>query len=69
MVWGAFRGGYANPRSPEGARLVALAIAEGVPLRELRDGVEPEGAIPNIKPDAECMAKVQTNTARMVRIR
>ncbi len=49
VVWGAFRGRYANPRRPEGARLVALPIAEGVPLHELRDGVEPEGVLDRVR--------------------
>ena len=36
IVWGAFDGNYANPRKAEGRRAIALPMAEGVPLRELR---------------------------------
>ncbi len=49
LVWGAFLGRYANPRRPDGARLVALPMAEGVPLRELRDGVEPSGVLDRVR--------------------
>ncbi len=29
VVWGAFAGGYADPRSDDGARLMAIPMAEG----------------------------------------
>ena len=32
IVWGAFRGRYAHPGRPDGARLVALPMAEGLPF-------------------------------------
>ncbi len=38
-VWGAFGGNWADPRRASGARLLALPMAPGVPLRELRDDV------------------------------
>ncbi|MCK5553054.1 MAG: hypothetical protein KAJ09_07915, partial [Deltaproteobacteria bacterium] len=49
VVWGAFAGGYANPKKPEGARLAALPMREGVSLRELRDGVVPDGALDRLR--------------------
>lgn len=49
VVWGAFLGTYADPRRPDGARLVALPMAEGRPLRELRDGVEPTGVLDRVR--------------------
>src|SRR5262245_13321331 len=45
IVWGAFAGSYANPQTAEGARLVALPMREGASLRELRDDVQPRGAL------------------------
>lgn len=49
IVWGAFLGTYADPRTPDGARLIALPMAEGRALRELRDGVEPAGALDRLR--------------------
>jgi hypothetical protein len=49
VVWGAFAGTYANPGRPDGARLVALPMAEGRPLHELRDAVEPTGALDRVR--------------------
>lgn len=49
VVWGAFIGTYADPRRPDGARLVALPMGEGRPLRELRDGVEPAGVLDRVR--------------------
>ena len=48
VVWGAFAGDYADPSEPEGARLLALPMAQGVPLRELRDGVGPAGVLDSV---------------------
>lgn len=48
VVWGAFAGDYANPSDPDGARLVALPMARGVPLASLRDGVMPEGVLDSV---------------------
>lgn len=45
VVWGAFAGDYADPRTGEGARLVALPMAFGVPLEELHDGVVSDGRV------------------------
>jgi len=49
VVWGAFTGGYANPRTPEGARLIALPMLEGAPLDQLRDTVVSDGALDRLK--------------------
>ena len=49
IVWGAFEGGYANPKDPEGARLIVLPMKEEVPLSELKDGVYPNGALDRVK--------------------
>ena len=48
VVWGAFLGGYADPRTPDGARLVALPMAEGAPLAELTDTVRSDGALDSL---------------------
>ena len=47
-VWGAFGGGAANPQKPDGARLFALPMGEGEPLRELRDEVVADGVLDKI---------------------
>ncbi|MEM1012307.1 MAG: hypothetical protein AAGI46_08800 [Planctomycetota bacterium] len=49
VVWGAFTGGYANPGRPDGAALVALPMAPGVPLDELTDDVRPDGALDTLE--------------------
>ena len=49
VVWGAFAGDYANPKRPEGARLVALPMREGSALRELTDDVRPAGVLERLK--------------------
>jgi hypothetical protein len=49
IVWGAFARGYANPQTPEGARLTALPMREGVPLEQLRDSVVSDGALDRLK--------------------
>jgi len=49
VVWGAFSGGYANPQTPDGARLVALPMREGAALADLRDDVEPDGVLDRVR--------------------
>ncbi|MBI3843329.1 MAG: hypothetical protein HY292_01695 [Planctomycetes bacterium] len=49
IVWGAFTGEYADPETPDGARLVALPMREGAALRDLRDGVVSDGALDRLK--------------------
>ncbi len=48
-VWGAFTGGYARPDRAPGARLIALPMAPGRSLSELRDGVRPDGVLEEVK--------------------
>lgn len=47
-VWGSLSSRDANPRSPEGARLMALPMAEGVPLSALHDGVRSDGPLDRV---------------------
>lgn len=44
VVWGSFSGGYANPKNPEDARLIALPMQEGTPLNQLTDSVVSKGS-------------------------
>lgn len=48
VVWGAFGLGQVDPDTPGGARLLALPMKEGVPLHQLRDRVEPSGALDRV---------------------
>jgi hypothetical protein len=49
VAWGAFSGGYAKPNDPTGASLLALPMARGVALSELRDDVEPTQVLDRIR--------------------
>lgn len=49
LVWGAFSGGFANPRRPEGAQLVALPMREETALRDLTDDVISHGALDRLR--------------------
>ncbi len=49
IVWGAFTYGAADADYPDGARLFALPMSEGVPLSELRDTVEPDGVLESLE--------------------
>ncbi len=49
LVWGAFAGDFADPRKPSGARLTAVPMREGVPLRDLGDDVRPDGALDRLR--------------------
>jgi hypothetical protein len=49
LVWGAFDGGEADPETPEGARLIALPMKEGVPIGDLTDSVHSDGALDRVK--------------------
>ncbi len=51
MVWGAFGGGGINPATSIGARLMSLPMREGVSLSQLRDEVQPAGALDRIRID------------------
>lgn len=48
VVWGAFSGGYVDPKTPDGAPLAALPMKEGVPLRDLRNDVVTNGVLDRI---------------------
>jgi len=49
IVWGAFGGDYADPGRPDGARLLALPMAPGVPLERLQDRVRATGALDRVR--------------------
>ncbi len=49
VVWGAFVRDYANPRTRDGARLIALPMKVGVELVDLHDDVYASGALENIE--------------------
>jgi len=49
IVWGAFVYGAADADYPEGARLFALPMGEGVPLSGLRDNIEPDGVLESLE--------------------
>lgn len=49
VVWGAFGGNSINPETDSGARLLALPMTTGQSLNQLRDGVEPHGALDRVK--------------------
>ena len=47
-VWGAFGLGQVDPNTSKGARLVALPMAPGQPLRELQDNIESAGVLARV---------------------
>lgn len=49
IVWGAFGATTAKPSRPDDARLIALPMEEGTPLRLLRDDVETRGVLDRVK--------------------
>lgn len=49
LVWGAFDKGTADPETPEGARLIAIPMREGVSIDELTDEVSSDGALDKVK--------------------
>lgn len=48
-VWGTIGGDWASGDDPEGMRLSALPMAEGVPFAELRDEVEAVGVLDRVE--------------------
>ena len=48
-VWGSFGGDVAQPKVPADARLIALPMEEGVPLRDLRDDVISDGVLDRLR--------------------
>jgi len=49
VAWGAFSGTYISPETPEGARLAAVPMQKGTPLKELNDGIVSDGALDRVK--------------------
>lgn len=49
IVWGAFTYGAADADYPDGARLIALPMVEGVPLVDLHDSVRPDGVLESLE--------------------
>ena len=49
IIWGSFVGNYLSPRRARGARLIALPMREGIPLEELRDGVQADEVLDRIR--------------------
>jgi pimeloyl-ACP methyl ester carboxylesterase len=58
VVWGAFTYGAADADFPDGARLVALPMAEGVRLADLRDEVVPDGVLETLEVNVGPLLKV-----------
>lgn len=48
LVWGAFGSYDSNPNTARGARLMALPMRAGKPLRDLKDTVQPDGALDQV---------------------
>lgn len=51
LVWGAYSGDFADPETPDGARLLALPLQFGTPLHALRDDVQPDGVLDRVTVD------------------
>ena len=49
VAWGAFSGDYADPRTRDGARLIALPMRERAELYELHDDVRTAGVLDRLK--------------------
>ena len=49
LIWGAFSGDYAKPDNAEDVRLLALPMAESMPLRDLQDGMVPDGVLDRVR--------------------
>ncbi|MCA9287667.1 MAG: hypothetical protein KDA05_03730, partial [Phycisphaerales bacterium] len=58
-VWGSFTYGAADPDTAEGARLVALPMETGVPLRDLRDEVVPTEVLDSLTLDVGLIRGVE----------
>ncbi len=48
-IWGAYSGKYANPRSDEDLRLIALPMKENYLLKDLKDNIYPSGVLDSFK--------------------
>ena len=49
VVWGAYRGNYADPANPADARLIALTMQNDGSLAALRDDVRPDGVLDRVE--------------------
>jgi pimeloyl-ACP methyl ester carboxylesterase len=49
IVWGAFRGDFADPDSDKGFRLIAHPVGQGRELAELQDGVYASGVLDRLQ--------------------
>lgn len=49
IAWGAYVYGAADPDTPDGARLAALPMREGVPLVRLTDEIHPDGVLETLE--------------------
>jgi pimeloyl-ACP methyl ester carboxylesterase len=49
IVWGAFEKDYANPKQREGAMLIAHPMEKNKSLSDLRDNVDPNGALDRVR--------------------
>ncbi|MFQ5935008.1 MAG: esterase/lipase family protein [Acidiferrobacterales bacterium] len=49
IVWGAFGPGSVNPKTPEGARQIALPMGEGAAFSNLSDNVRADGALDRVR--------------------
>jgi len=49
VVWGTLGGNYASPSRPGDARIIALPMREGAPLRELTDDVHSNGVLDRLR--------------------
>jgi pimeloyl-ACP methyl ester carboxylesterase len=49
VVWGAYRGDYADPANPDDARLIALPMRGERSLGRLQDDVQPDGVLDQVK--------------------
>ena len=49
LIWGAFTAHAAHPRDPDSLRAVAIPMEPGKSLAELRDSIEPSGALDRVR--------------------
>lgn len=59
LVWGAFIRGAVDADYPDGARIVALPMAKGVPLGDLTDDVYPSGVLDRLEVDLALIARLR----------
>ncbi len=59
LVWGAFIRGAVDADYPEGARIVALPMEEGVSLSQLNDNVRATGVLDSLEVDLALIARLR----------